>query len=43
MSPDRLKALFAIYRGGLIDDTLPFWIRHAIDRDARWVPNCTGS
>ncbi len=32
MSPDRLKALFAIYRGGLIDDTLPFWIRHAIDR-----------
>src|SRR5262245_11483556 len=32
MSPDRLKALFKISRGGLIDHTLPFWIRHAIDR-----------
>jgi len=32
MSPDRLNALFAVYRDGLLNDTLPFWIRHAIDR-----------
>jgi N-acylglucosamine 2-epimerase len=33
MSPDRLKALLAIYRDGLLDDTLPFWIPRAIDRE----------
>lgn len=33
MSPDRLKALLATYRGGLLDDTLPFWIPRAIDRE----------
>lgn len=32
MSPDRLKALFDTYHGGLVNDTLPFWLRHAIDR-----------
>src|SRR5262245_53553324 len=32
MSPDRLNALFAVYRDGLLHDTLPFWTRHAIDR-----------
>ena len=33
MSPDRLQALLATYRGGLLNDTLPFWIPRAIDRE----------
>jgi N-acylglucosamine 2-epimerase len=33
MSPDRLKALLATYRDGLLNDTLPFWIPRAIDRE----------
>ena len=33
MTPDRLKALLATYRDGLLDDTLPFWIPRAIDRE----------
>jgi N-acylglucosamine 2-epimerase len=33
MSPDRLKALLATYREGLLNDTLPFWIPRAIDRE----------
>jgi N-acylglucosamine 2-epimerase len=32
MSPDRLRALLAIYRGGLLDDTLRFWLPRSIDR-----------
>jgi N-acylglucosamine 2-epimerase len=33
MSPDHLKALLATYRDGLLNDTLPFWIPRAIDRE----------
>lgn len=33
MSPDRLRALLAVYREGLLNDTLPFWIPRAIDRE----------
>jgi N-acylglucosamine 2-epimerase len=33
MSPDRLRELLAIYRDGLLEDTLPFWIRRSIDRE----------
>jgi N-acylglucosamine 2-epimerase len=33
MSPDRLKTLLATYRDGLLNDTLPFWIPRAIDRE----------
>jgi N-acylglucosamine 2-epimerase len=33
MTPDRLNALLVTYRGGLLDDTLPFWIPRAIDRE----------
>jgi N-acylglucosamine 2-epimerase len=33
MTSERLKALFEVYRGGLLNDTLPFWIPRAIDRD----------
>jgi N-acylglucosamine 2-epimerase len=32
MSPDRLAALLAVYRDGLLNDTLPFWIPRSIDR-----------
>jgi N-acylglucosamine 2-epimerase len=34
MSPDRMKALSATYRDGLLNDTMPFWISHAIDRQS---------
>jgi len=33
MSPERLAALFDVYHGGLLNDTLPFWIPRAIDRE----------
>ncbi len=33
MTPERLLALLATYRDGLLNDTLPFWIPRAIDRD----------
>ena len=31
--PARRRRLAAIYRDGLLDDTLPFWTRHAVDRE----------
>jgi N-acylglucosamine 2-epimerase len=34
MTPDRLRLLFTTYRGGLLNDTLPFWIPRAVDREA---------
>jgi N-acylglucosamine 2-epimerase len=33
MTRDRLNVLLATYRRGLLDDTLPFWIPRAIDRE----------
>ncbi|MCA8949717.1 MAG: AGE family epimerase/isomerase [Planctomycetes bacterium] len=33
MNPERLDALSATYRDGLLLDTLPFWLRHAVDRE----------
>ncbi|MBN1442967.1 MAG: AGE family epimerase/isomerase [Planctomycetes bacterium] len=30
-SARRIDDLIAVYRGGLLDDTLPFWIEHAVD------------
>jgi len=33
MSPEHLRALLATYRDGLLNDTMPFWISHAIDRE----------
>lgn len=33
MKPDRIDELIAVYRDGLLEDTLPFWTRHAIDRE----------
>ena len=32
MTPERIAELTQIYRGGLLDDVLPFWTRHAVDR-----------
>ncbi len=33
MLPQHLDALHQVYRDGLLDDTLPFWIPRAIDRE----------
>jgi N-acylglucosamine 2-epimerase len=33
MTPERIEELIACYRDGLLGDTLPFWTRHAVDRD----------
>ena len=33
LSPERIDELIAIYRDGLLDDTLPFWLNHAMDRE----------
>ena len=33
LSPERIRCLKATYRDGLLHDTLPFWINHAIDRE----------
>ena len=32
MDSKRIAELIGVYRGGLLDDVLPFWIGHAIDR-----------
>ena len=33
MDRDRLAQLSDVYRTALLDDVLPFWIRHAVDRE----------
>ncbi|MCP4378394.1 MAG: N-acylglucosamine 2-epimerase [bacterium] len=33
MTPERINELIACYRDGLLDDTLPFWTRNAVDRE----------
>ncbi|MCK5316196.1 MAG: AGE family epimerase/isomerase, partial [Anaerolineales bacterium] len=33
MNTERIDELIAIYRDGLLGDTLPFWINHCVDRD----------
>jgi N-acylglucosamine 2-epimerase len=33
MKRDRIDELAAIYREGLLDDTLPFWLKHSIDKE----------
>ena len=33
MEPQRIQELIATYRDGLLNDTLPFWLRHAVDRE----------
>ena len=33
MDSQRINELISVYRDGLLRDTLPFWLRHAIDRE----------
>ncbi|MHC5025685.1 MAG: AGE family epimerase/isomerase, partial [Planctomycetota bacterium] len=33
MTPERQRELIATYRDGLLNDTLPFWTRHGVDRE----------
>ena len=33
LNPNKIRQLLAVYRDGLLHDTLPFWINHAIDRE----------
>ena len=33
MSSQRLRDLLPIYRDGLLEDTLPFWLKHALDHE----------
>jgi N-acylglucosamine 2-epimerase len=33
MNAERLRYLRDVYRDGLLNDTLPFWLQHAIDRE----------
>jgi len=32
MNAERVSQLISVYRDGLLDDTLPFWINHGIER-----------
>jgi N-acylglucosamine 2-epimerase len=42
MTPDRIDELIAVYRHGLLEDTLPFWIRHSVDREHGGFMMCLG-
>ena len=33
MNKDRMASLRDMYRDGLLQDVVPFWIRHAVDRE----------
>jgi N-acylglucosamine 2-epimerase len=33
MTPQRVEELIAVYRDGLLHDTMPFWIKHCVDRE----------
>lgn len=33
LNPQRIQELIKVYRGGLLDDTVPFWTRHAPDHE----------
>ena len=32
-TPEEIEALIPVYRDGLLESTLPFWIKHSIDRE----------
>jgi N-acylglucosamine 2-epimerase len=40
MEAARLRELAAVYRDGLLNDTMPFWIRHAVDRECGGFLTC---
>jgi len=33
LTPERIRELSIVYREGLLRDTLPFWMNHAVDRE----------
>ncbi len=33
MDKDALNRLMKVYRSGLLDDTIPFWVQHSVDRN----------
>ena len=33
MNDQRYDELISIYRDGLLEDTLPFWLKHSVDRE----------
>ena len=33
LTPARINELATVYRTGLLDDVIPFWLRHAVDRE----------
>jgi N-acylglucosamine 2-epimerase len=33
VTPGRIDELIPVYRDGLLEDTLPFWVRHGVDRE----------
>ena len=33
MTPERIDALISTYSDGLLNDTVPFWINHGVDRE----------
>ena len=33
MDHQRIRDLLSVYRNGLLNDTLPFWIRHSVDQE----------
>jgi N-acylglucosamine 2-epimerase len=38
--PERCDELIAAYRGGLLEDVLPFWMRHGVDREHGGIMTC---
>lgn len=40
LPPDRLAALRAVYRDGLLQSVIPFWLRHGVDREQGGIMTC---
>src|SRR5436190_15957876 len=40
LSPDRLAELERLYRDGLLEDTIPFWLRHGRDAEHGGLLTC---
>ena len=42
LSAERIDELLRVYRDGLLNDMLPFWIKHSIDREYGGFTTCLG-
>jgi len=40
LNRDRIDELIAVYRDGLLNDTIPFWLEHGLDRDCGGIMTC---